>query len=1319
MKVKKFFILLIIFLAIIVSYFCFNKINVYAIDLGYKIAESPEIYQMGTEQYPYWVEFIDGHPEENKIPKRVFLYELELPEGTVMYNSPVRGNTIDLYDPNGDTSAPKRYRFAWGQIFYWSVDNKATKPEDFKITIDSVNNLDISKPENFNAMYTILYNRRNRAGISYVTNRGKQYPVTYPANDVTWSTFLPNPGTATYKTATYEIESKSIANWNFKPLPDSTSIGAIPWLSYSSTLKGLPRYVYAANPWEEYGGTTMFPRDIGNYEELLVIDPATVIPQPWTVIPQLPMDKGRVNKEFENNRYKASDEMKMTYQVFRTFYPSVGNLINLINAKIKINDPKYAKYASYTDQLERETAIFLDYFAVRTYAGPDTYGWYEYKLDLDPNGSHFYKYGTLRTPKLKPNKDFIFATEERPLYDEKGTKYVMTLWDRDPDGDGIYEAANTIRLYPGKDKLKPDHKYSLYAYGKFIGREGELTYHNGIVANVLVAYNDYVEGTQDQRKYLKERIHGHPAQYVKTQHILEKNEHAIIGELLDFKVLDAFTFPKEVQNPETGQMELVKKISIYFYTPYQAEDPYTGESHPSWHAKDDFDKDDNFIAPDFCVLTFDVEQPMRDLKITDFKLYDPNPDDPKLARFLTEGETLERGKTYKAIVTVKNTSDYFTTEKNIGIHLFNGVKGEQYTTNSVQPNLTSLTDKKKQIPEGSAGTTNPIPPEGTIQFVTDIAIPKEGYVPSTVKFTALIPDLYDGTDNIRYDKDDKKDLTFRVGAPASENLKIVDIQLFDATTGTEFKSQNLDGTYKFTPNKKYTAVVTMAKEGKKALGSATDTKHPRVLLKLIEYSGTGGSTKIISEYYLRAKSNSYYQATSSQQTITLEFDLKNFPINGNRVTLVACVPDEYSNFNGINYNEITGNEDEMEKTWSADLDFSVSNFILYPAVVTGADCQTSFSQTISFSATLSMVNNTADIFIDGVSLVVKDKNGSIVYRDDNITFSNGVYSKPYSGTFPNPYTLKIDGGTNYSGTSYLQGNNPFTIEINTSPIKYQETNWSNNSATNEVLLKSFCYKPPVPMPCMTPNTRTEWGPVTFHYTQRKGEMIRYTYKRSVCSGIEPNITCEEYEVTSYYCNPDLRPNIPPQQKSFWETLNITGIWFRSQDTVDKGYNGYINIKGDNKKATVRAGQWFEVYVETQYATNRSDMPGPSPYSSDMCNYLRRTPGYSTVNPAPSFIWWKIEGYSVNEFMPFNYGSGGYVKKYYLPQKIDKFGQTSSRRFIPENGKDGVINITVATDDQFYGYVFDSQHPYKVLCDRTTAKIYIVGGSNVKSQVTEE
>ena len=66
----------------------------------------------------------------------------------------------------------------------------------------------------------------------------------------------------------------------------------------------------------------------------------------------------------------------------------------------------------------------------------------------------------MRTPKLKPNKDFIFATEERPLYDEKGTKYVMTLWDRDPDGDGIYEAANTIRLYPGKDKLKPDHKYS-------------------------------------------------------------------------------------------------------------------------------------------------------------------------------------------------------------------------------------------------------------------------------------------------------------------------------------------------------------------------------------------------------------------------------------------------------------------------------------------------------------------------------------------------------------------------------------------------------------------------------------------------------------------------------------------------------------------------------------------------------------------------------------------------------------------------------------------------------------------------------------------
>lgn len=121
----------------------------------------------------------------------------------------------------------------------------------------------------------------------------------------------------------------------------------------------------------------------------------------------------------------------------------------------------------------------------------------------------------------------------------------------------------------------------------------------------------------------------------------------------------------------------------------------------------------------------------------------------------------------------------------------------------------------------------------------------------------------------------------------------------------------------------------------------------------------------------------------------------------------------------------------------------------------------------------------------------------------------------------------------------------------------------------------------------------------------------------------------------------------------------------------------------------------------------------------MCNYINRTPGYNVVNPAPSYIWWKMEGYGVDEFMPFNYGSGGYVKRYYLPQKIDKFGQTSSRRFIPENGKDGVINITVATDDQFYGYIFDQQHPYKVLCDRATAKIYIVGPSNVKSQITEE
>ena len=1261
------------------------------------IEKSPETYTMGKEKYPHWIEIFDVH---DKIQKRVFLYEVEISNGVEWPSSPVvdpKNPSIKLYDPNLRENERLEYQYVWGQVFYWSVPNNG----NFKITKDTVNSLDISQPSNFNAMYTIAYNRKNSVGESYIKSRRKSYPIKYPNNNVVWSTYL---GGYQSNVANFEIADKSKSNWNYKLLPDSTSIGAIPWLSYSSTLKGLPRYVYAANPIEEYGGTLLYPFDIGDKETELIINPATIVYHPWENGSSIKMDNGQVNKDFDE--YGIRDDMIMTYQTFRTFYPSIERLINA-----KKNDPKYKKYEDPDDPLKKETAIFLDYIVCRTYAGIDSYGWFELKIDLDPNGSHLYRYRTARTPKLIQNKDFIFGTKEKPIV-EKNIKYSMTAWDRDPDGDGVFEARNTVKMVEGVDKLKPNHKYSLHAYGKFIGRDGLKTYHYPIVANVYAAYNEFAEGGKyaGQRNYWKLMISDVPAYDAETGEEL-KGPVNVNTQLLDFKVLDGFSFPKEFINPITGQKELVEKVSIYFINPYQAKDPHTGESHPYYHVKSDLEKDDNFIAPDFCVLTFDVEGPVRDLKIASFRLYDP-----EQARFLAEGETLERDKTYKSVITVKNLSDYHTTSKNIEIHFFDGIKGEQYTNDNVSPNLRSITSVNSQIPKSSAGVVNPIPPEGTVQFVADVVVPKDGYVPSTVKFTALIPSLYDGIDNIRVDKDDKVNLTFRVGSPANENLKIVDIELYDATSGTLYNTQNLDGTYKFSPNRTYTAIVKMAKEGKKALGSATDTKHPRVLLKLIEYSGTGGSTKIISEYYLRAKSNGYYKATTNTETITLEFDLKNFPINGNRVTLVACVPEEYSNFNGINYNEITGNEDQMEKTWSADLDFAVSNFILYPAVVTASNCVTSQSQSISFSATLSMINNTADVYVDRVSLVIKDRYGSIVYRDDNVVFSSGAYSKVYSGTFPNPYTLRID---NSSSSSVRQGNNPFTIEINTTPVRYQETNWSNNSATNEVVLKSYCTTPQTPMPCMMPNTRTEWGPVTFQYEQGKGELVKYTYKRLVYSGIWPNITYEEREVTSYYCYPFDEKNWETKA-SFWETLNITGIWFRSQDTVDKGYNGYINIKGDNKNATVRAGQWFEVYVETRYDTNRSEIPEPGPRRSDMCNYINRTPGYNVVNPAPSYIWWKMEGYGVDEFMPFNYGSGGYVKRYYLPQKIDKFGQTSSRRFIPENGKDGVINITVATDDQFYGYTLDYPlHPYKVLCDRATAKIYIVGGSNVKSQITEE
>ena len=150
--------------------------NVMALGDSYIIEESPETYTMGKKKYPHWIEMFDVH---DKIQKRVFLYEVEISNGVEWPSSPVvdpKNPSIRLYDPNLTENKRLEYQYVWGQVFYWSVPNNG----NFKITKDTVNSLDISQPSNFNAMYTIAYNRKNSVGESYITSRGKSYPIKYP-----------------------------------------------------------------------------------------------------------------------------------------------------------------------------------------------------------------------------------------------------------------------------------------------------------------------------------------------------------------------------------------------------------------------------------------------------------------------------------------------------------------------------------------------------------------------------------------------------------------------------------------------------------------------------------------------------------------------------------------------------------------------------------------------------------------------------------------------------------------------------------------------------------------------------------------------------------------------------------------------------------------------------------------------------------------------------------------------------------------------------------------------------------------------------------
>ena len=1259
-----------------------------------------ETIETESESFPYYVRIEDWHDMKDK---DLWLYDFEI------------ANSKREYTLSDGT---KRVGVG-GQFFYWTVPSGAPSGATdgyFEFNSDTGrlgeyrppnpqyvkhNPWDYSRirdPAYFNAMFAVTYNRENIAGQSWINIAKQPFKLNYPQQVIDYVN----------KIRQMDGQGKSqlsspLENWNFKHLsqdpiskifqnpPDPTAL----ILNYDGIIGG-PRYVFNAHPEEDYNGFISIATDIPDYTDYEI--EYSVLVQLPHLEKILPMDQGAINvqyqfpngswRKFPSETVEEDKALFNTYKVFEAIYGNKG--LNALMARTDLDKDGILDYSTTPARPKGELGAavtpqekvmrFLNYFELRYHASATSYGSAQLKR-LYANGDLVYS--SIYTPKIDispPGVNLQVGGANGKTLGPNWRNYGLNIWEQ-------IEGQPSVQRRPTESKLIAGKDYVIHSYVGFQSRDADIeTFHSDIKTNIFIGLND--EAGIEKKDIVLNRA----PDYQLLTAISSIDQTPMRGKIKAYSdgggvwakenILDYRT---NITIPKTDSKgNPVTKITIYSHLANE-NNFYQGTTNEE---NDNTDRGDDFAA-----VTFDVGTDV-DLKVGDIKIYD------KTNKLISLDTELKLGEEYRVEWTVANASPTTATNNApIGSGLSSPFKSETWNYNR----------------DESCGTIyNPIDATGQdayghilknskAKYSTTFKVPSS-YPFKSATFTVYTLKKYDGVDNT-FDpsteakmQEDVLRFTIKLLEAPENNLAITGLDLIDSADGKVYSDKNDSGFYDFKINRRYNIRVKA-----KYTGETLPINNPEVNLKVINGDGS------FSNHVLRA--DNYKNFTKSGDELT--FTMNGYPYNDTRLTLTASIPSKYS----PTYNN-DFSDDEMTKTWINSLNMQAKNFKINPANVS---LQPSSSKYMSLGFSIDLVlQNFSDKQLDNVQFVIKDaRTGSIVYRDNNIVFSNNQQQIRYQGVIKNYPS---------SGNFYLQeGNNPFEAVINYDK-KYKEDNgtpdpYKDNIANANVNVKIIRPTSPVmTLECNMKNTSANWSQ-TFYLTKKTGSLESKEVTRTRCSGSGENRTCESYEVTVYYCDNVSYSNWE-ETRSYTETFKITAVMFKSQSTVEQYGDTFINILGNNK-GVVRAGQWYEFYIVTNYKTNRTDMPATS-YSNE-CNYVNRTPGVSSVSPSrtPQYIDMRIYGYGPEELYkyvtPFKTtGSWSNSTKHFrYPDKLDIFGDTYTRRYIPTTGKDGTINIYVVTYP-FDGYYFDELHPDRQFQDcGVVGKIYIKDQLPIQTQIEDE
>ena len=610
-----------------------------------------------------------------------------------------------------------------------------------------------------------------------------------------------------------------------------------------------------------------------------------------------------------------------------------------------------------------------------------------------------------------------------------------------------------------------------------------------------------------------------------------------------------------------------------------------------------------------------------------------------------------------------------------------------------------------------------------------------------------IPDTYKGNDNQLQSGVQMVEIPFVVEGSVDNSVTIT--KFYDHENKDVGVNDTDSACIGIDPSKGYTLEFEIKRE--RGTGDFTDFNLAEIKNKIKVTYDTDAQTGVRLNYEIvpekSTRRNGTYALEQPGDIITIR--VKNLMGKDGRIGITA----------GFDHYDSNMSNNLDNGCWMGLFNFSVSEFNLNPSSIQMTTPASNPTRTdpikISFNAVIGFEDFLPDEY--------KNKDSKIDYNDIKVPieireFRNGrptgnIY---FSTKTMNLAELPVSKGANsisytfdkeitftelgqYTYQISVNGGNGTDTSFEHNYRKYKEINpHRKNSYEDNVALATItvdgCKDKDCPPPSISGSRSgaNSWSETfySYSYTGTPEE-----YMATVCSGGD-NPTCWE-ELRCRCIDPSETGPANSIPYNGGDTINFyerygMDIYVQTQEILDKRYGSTLPdetgtwVKITNGKTIIRAGQWFDIRVITNYEQNRFPCRGKgaiplcnSGFGCYDCHATRSThatpPSYYITGEQKIFIQTRAYGKTENyELMKPSKGirSNGARSSYTIPNKrnSDALGQSSTRKYVSTHTRDGeyYINVKNMPFDNLGKWTYDENHPAKSAGGMQTQYQYVDG-----------